>query len=106
MFGSTHVQVQTPGLRLPRWLTWLFAAALWRLTALLTGTWNPALDPVLVEMGNVWWYADSSMAMQDLGFAPRPVEMTVADTVDWLREHTSVQNTPVQNTPVTNTLVE
>lgn len=80
-------QVRPPWLRLPRWLTWLSAAALWRAKAAATGQWDPTLDPVLVEMGNAWWYADSSAAVADLGFSPRPVEQTIADTVAWLKLH-------------------
>lgn len=65
---------------------WLVAAGMWRATALLTGRWDPLLDPVLVEMGTVWWYADSSAAVQDIGFAPRPADETIADTVAWLQK--------------------
>ncbi len=69
---------------------WVAATLLWRAKALLTGCWDPTLDPVLVEMGNVWWYADSSAATRDLGFAPRNVRETLEDTVMWLKSHMDV----------------
>lgn len=73
-------------MRLPGWLAWLSAAALGRAKAAVTGSRDPMLDPVLVEMGNAWWYADASAAVRDLGFAPRAVEETIADTVAWLQD--------------------
>lgn len=39
------------------------------------------MDPVSVEMGQVFWYADSARARDELGFAPRDPGDTLADTV-------------------------
>jgi dihydroflavonol-4-reductase len=32
-----------------------------------------------------WWFYTAAKARRELGFAPRPLETTIADTVDWLR---------------------
>ena len=39
------------------------------------------MDPISVEMAQVFWYADSTRAREDLGFAPRDPGDTLADTV-------------------------
>lgn len=39
------------------------------------------MDPISVEMGQVFWYADSARAREDLGFSPRDPGDTLADTV-------------------------
>lgn len=39
------------------------------------------MDPISVEMGQVFWYVDSTRAREDLGFAPRDPGDTLADTV-------------------------
>jgi dihydroflavonol-4-reductase len=33
-----------------------------------------------------WWYCSSDRAMQELGWAPRPIDEALRDTVDWYRE--------------------
>ncbi|MEZ4298410.1 MAG: NAD-dependent epimerase/dehydratase family protein [Polyangiaceae bacterium] len=39
------------------------------------------IDAVSAEMGQVFWYCDSTLAKTDLGFAPRDPNATLADTV-------------------------
>jgi len=39
------------------------------------------MDPVSAEMGQVFWYCDSRRAQDELGFAPRDPNETLADTV-------------------------
>jgi dihydroflavonol-4-reductase len=45
------------------------------------------LDPAAVEMGYLYWYCDSARARRELGFAPRDADVTLRDTVRWLRKH-------------------
>ena len=44
------------------------------------------LDPISAEMGQHFWYVDSSKARRDLAWAPRDPLETLADTVHDLRE--------------------
>jgi dihydroflavonol-4-reductase len=44
------------------------------------------IDAVSAEMGQVFWYADSKRAADELGFAPRDPNETLADTVADLYE--------------------
>jgi len=34
-----------------------------------------------------WWYCTSDRAIRELGYAPRPIDEALRDTVDWYREH-------------------
>ena len=43
------------------------------------------LDEAELRSGSYWWYTKPDKAMAELGFATRPFEETVADTVAWLR---------------------
>jgi dihydroflavonol-4-reductase len=45
-----------------------------------------AVDPVSVEMGQCFWYVDSTKAQRDLGWAPRDPGATLRDTVRDMRE--------------------
>lgn len=45
---------------------------------------EPDLDAHSTEMGERWWYCDSSKAERELGFAPRDPQETLVDTVRWL----------------------
>jgi dihydroflavonol-4-reductase len=38
-----------------------------------------------LAMGGKFWYLDAAKARQELHFTPRPAEVTLRDTVDWLR---------------------
>lgn len=50
------------------------------------GTETP-LDPRSAEMGERFWYCDSSRAEAELGFAARDPQETLFETVRWLDEH-------------------
>ncbi|RAL22973.1 NAD-dependent epimerase [Lujinxingia litoralis] len=45
------------------------------------------IDPASLEMARYFWYIDSSRAERELDFSPRPVSLTLRDTVQWIREH-------------------
>ncbi|CAI5998669.1 unnamed protein product [Closterium sp. NIES-65] len=78
--------VAPPFLFVPPDVAWILAATASKLLPLI-GRKDPSLDPVVVEMAQVYWYIEWSKAEKELGFAPRPYETTVADTVAWLRVH-------------------
>ncbi|CAI5477218.1 unnamed protein product [Closterium sp. Yama58-4] len=78
--------VAPPWLSVPPRVAWVLAATASKLLPLI-GRKDPSLDPVVVEMAQVYWYIDWSWATKELGFTPRPYETTVADTVAWLKEH-------------------
>ena len=48
---------------------------------------EPELDATSVEMGGHYWYIDSSKAIEELGFDPRPAQETLKDTIDWIRRY-------------------
>jgi dihydroflavonol-4-reductase len=43
------------------------------------------LDEAELRSGSYWWYTRPDKAIAELGFAARPFEETVADTVAWLK---------------------
>jgi len=43
------------------------------------------LDEAELRSSTYWWYTRPDKAQAELGFATRPLEETVADTVAWLR---------------------
>jgi dihydroflavonol-4-reductase len=45
------------------------------------------IDPHSVEMGEHFWYCDSSRAEAELGFTSRDPQETLADTVRWIDAH-------------------
>jgi dihydroflavonol-4-reductase len=47
---------------------------------------EPPIDRQSVEMGEHYWYVDSTKAQRELGFAPREPAETLVDTVRYLRE--------------------
>lgn len=78
--------VAAPRLRVPAPLaTALASAATSALGAF--GAWDPSLDPVVVEMSQHFWYLDASKATRELGFQPRDPDVTLRDTISWLRAH-------------------
>lgn len=48
-----------------------------------------AVDPVSADMANYFWYIDSSRAERELGFKPRSAEVTLRDTVQYIRARRS-----------------
>jgi dihydroflavonol-4-reductase len=62
-----------------RWLARISAAAAEKVGV------KPPLDPVSVEMSQVFWWFSSEKARRELGFRPRDVDVTLRDTVEWLR---------------------
>ncbi len=46
---------------------------------------EPPVDRISVEMSEHFWYVDSSKAGDELGFAPRDPQLTLSDTVKYLR---------------------
>lgn len=48
---------------------------------------RPDVDPVSVDMARHFWYIDSSLAAEELGFSPRSTEQTLRDTVDWIERY-------------------
>lgn len=74
--------VRAPRLKAPAGLTRMAARA-WGKLGKPGGGIGPlrSLDPVAVEMAQYFWYIDSSRAREELGWRPRPVDETLADTV-------------------------
>ncbi len=52
------------------------------------------LDPRSAEMGERFWYCDSSKAERELGFTARDPQETLFDTVRWLDEHVRKRKAP------------
>lgn len=70
---------------LPRWLPRLLVAALvfW---SRIRGK-EPPVPPAIAKLiGRYGWY-DARRMREDLGWQPRPLHETLADTVRWFREH-------------------
>jgi len=51
----------------------------------------PLLNPAVARLMRYCWYYDSSKAMRELGYAPRPLDETLRDTVVWLRENRHIK---------------
>ena len=47
---------------------------------------EPPIDRISVEMAEHFWWIDSSKAIRELGFAPRDPQLTLVDTVAYLRQ--------------------
>jgi dihydroflavonol-4-reductase len=47
---------------------------------------EPPVDRISVEMAEHFWWIDSSKAERELGFAARDPQLTLVDTVDYLRQ--------------------
>jgi len=75
--------VKGPRLRLPRWLE-LAGARVMEGTLRRLGK-DPHLDHASAAMSQLYWYIDSERSKADLGFAPRPTDDTLRDTVYDLR---------------------
>jgi dihydroflavonol-4-reductase len=47
----------------------------------------PLMDAATARLTGYRWYYDSTKAMNELGYSPRPLDETLRDTVAWLREN-------------------
>lgn len=47
---------------------------------------EPPIDRISVEMAECFWWIDSSKAERELGFVARDPQLTLVDTVDYLRQ--------------------
>jgi dihydroflavonol-4-reductase len=77
--------VDPPRLRLPSELNLLGARALERWSR-MRGV-DPPIDRASVEMGEHWFFIDSSKARLELGFSPRDPQETLRDTLRDLQQH-------------------
>lgn len=73
-----------PSLRVPGRAAPLAARALAGLESVLGMSGEEAAS---VDMAGHYWYLDSRLARDELGFAPRPLDGTLRDTVEWLLDH-------------------
>lgn len=62
-----------------------FQIPYWAALALAHAARGRLMDPVVIEMGHHFWGLSSRYA-EELGYRPRPVDETLADTVAWLRQ--------------------
>jgi len=77
--------VDPPRLRLPSEINLLGVRALERWSK-MRGV-DPPIDRASVEMGEHWFFIDSSKARLELGFAPRDPQETLRDTLRDLQQH-------------------
>ena len=69
--------VEPPALKLPLPVAVAFAEAQMRLPG------RPAVTPIEVRASSLWWAYRNTKARRELGFAPRPHEETLDDSVSW-----------------------
>jgi dihydroflavonol-4-reductase len=48
---------------------------------------KPLMDAATARLMRYHWYYDSTKAMTELGYSPRPLDETLRDTIAWLREN-------------------
>lgn len=77
-------KVRGPWLRVPRRVSRAGAVVLEELYK-KAGRGEPPVDRISVEMGEVYWYCDSSKAERELGFTMRDPAETLDDTIRFLR---------------------
>lgn len=76
--------VSPPRLQLPaKWSRWgaSIVEELYRWRGM-----EPPVDRITVEMAEHFWWIDSAKARDELGFAPRDPQLTLVDTVAYLRQ--------------------
>jgi dihydroflavonol-4-reductase len=82
---SRLAKVPAPRLEIPaKWARW--GATLVEEWASWRGT-PASIDRQSVEMGQHFWYVDSSKAERELGFQARDPQETLLDTIRYLRKH-------------------
>lgn len=86
LFGrlARIANVQAPRLRLPGALERMGASVLEHVYR-ARGK-EPPVDRISVEMSQHYWYVDSSKAIRELGFRTRDPQLTLVDTVRYLRQ--------------------
>ncbi|HST54604.1 MAG TPA: NAD-dependent epimerase/dehydratase family protein [Solirubrobacteraceae bacterium] len=73
--------VEPPALKLPLGV----ALKLTRLIQNVPGT--PAVTPIEVHSGSLWWAFRSTKAKRELGYSPAHHEDTLVSTIEWYREN-------------------
>jgi dihydroflavonol-4-reductase len=65
--------------------------------AILAGGWlmqwfsrRPLIDAATAQLMRHRWYYDSTKAVDELGYTPRPLDETLRDMVAWLRENRTI----------------
>ncbi len=81
--AANVARVGHPKMRLPEGLARFGAAALRRLYPMAGKEFE--LDDATIRMSSLFWYCDASKARRDLGFAARPANETLRDTICYLR---------------------
>ncbi len=79
--------VAAPKFMLPEAAARAGAALLRKLYPLWGGKFEP--DDESIRMSSLFWYCDTSKARRELGFAARPTEETMRDTIDDIRRRSS-----------------
>ena len=78
-------KVNAPRLKLPaKWQRW--GAGLMEEVYRAAGK-EPPIDKISVDMGQHFWWIDSSKAARELGFESRDPALTLVDTVNYLRRN-------------------
>ncbi len=85
--------VRAPWIPLPRSRELARAGAAWVDGMASRAGFRTPIDPVSVEMGQCFWYVDSTKAERELGWSARDPNATLLDTVEDLRERGVVWQT-------------
>jgi dihydroflavonol-4-reductase len=85
--------VRAPWIPMPRSRELASVGAAWVDRAASRVGFRTSIDPVSVEMGQCFWYLDSSKAERELGWTARDPNETLLDTVEDLRERGVVWQT-------------
>lgn len=81
---AAHVaRMSHPRVQLPEPVARFGAAALRNLYPIVGKTFE--LDDATVRMSSLFWYCDATKARHQLGFATRPADETLRDTISYLR---------------------
>ena len=52
---------------------------------------KPLMDAATARLMHYHWYYDSTKAITELGYSPRPLDETLRDTIAWLRENHTIR---------------
>ena len=85
--------VRAPWVPMPRSRELARAGAAWVEGLAARVGFRTSIDPVSVEMGQCFWYVDSTKAERELGWAARDPNSTLLDTVEDLRDRGVVWQT-------------